>query len=294
MYVNMTVSVSTGRSTGTLAHERASRSLKGHRAVARPIPFDEQRFDAAFPLMGSGKTPKGWSMRSPGLLVLRQRPDWPGAVAYFRTRIQTVGRRNVGVAVSAFRQKYAGNPTAALVDAVLSVRTPYDSVVSPAVSRWMMANPGATFASLVLAGGAPVGTRKASWAGYRTIAGVARVLSTYGHGAAETDDDRLAAWAQDAESFRFDHTRDSVGRVSGVGIAVFQYLRMRGGAEAIKPDQRVIDHFKRSGLSLPAARSPQYERVILFLAEAMAESLVSGSTSCSGELVGGRHLAAAT
>jgi hypothetical protein len=62
-----------------------------------------------------------------------------------------------------------------------------------------------------------------------------------------------------------------VGTVRGIGIALFAYLRMLGGADAIKPDTRVIKALRRAGLSV--ARDAG---AALLLGEGMAEELGVG------------------
>jgi len=77
-------------------------------------------------------------------------------------------------------------------------------------------------------------------------------------------------WADEVEPFRYVWCLDPyVGAVSGIGIALFAYLRMLAGADAIKPDTRVRKALKRGGLTPP----PGDDRAVLLLAEAMAEEL---------------------
>jgi hypothetical protein len=63
---------------------------------------------------------------------------------------------------------------------------------------------------------------------------IASYLSTMGGG-----DDRLAlrTWAGNAklEEWR----KDPVGRIGGVGLVTFQYLRMMGGVDTVMPDKVV-------------------------------------------------------
>ena len=57
-----------------------------------------------------------------------------------------------------------------------------------------------------------------------------------------------------------------MGAVSGIGIALFAYLRMRSGADGLKPDVRVRKHLARLGFP-----SPQGEVALVLLGEAVAE-----------------------
>jgi hypothetical protein len=53
-----------------------------------------------------------------------------------------------------------------------------------------------------------------------------------------TDDlDRLQQWAQDADPTSY--TEDPFGRIKGVGLRTFQYLRMVAGIDTVKPDIQV-------------------------------------------------------
>jgi hypothetical protein len=51
------------------------------------------------------------------------------------------------------------------------------------------------------------------------------------------DLDRLQRWARDASPDRY--TEDPFGRINGVGLRTFQYLRMNAGVDTIKPDIQV-------------------------------------------------------
>lgn len=53
----------------------------------------------------------------------------------------------------------------------------------------------------------------------------------------ETDLARLQRWAQQANPY--DHSDDPVGRIDGVGLRTFQYLRMIAGVDTVKPDIQV-------------------------------------------------------
>lgn len=66
----------------------------------------------------------------------------------------------------------------------------------------------------------------------------ARVLLKHGNGI-----DALKAWARQADHHRW-HA-DSVGRIHGVGINTFQYLRMMGGVDTAMPDRIVLKVLRR-------------------------------------------------
>lgn len=53
----------------------------------------------------------------------------------------------------------------------------------------------------------------------------------------EHDLDRLQQWAQDANPTTY--SEDPFGRITGVGLRTFQYLRMIAGIDTVKPDIQV-------------------------------------------------------
>ena len=133
----------------------------------------------------------------------------------------------------------------------------------------MANNAGATLASLAANGAGTVPGKPHTWKGHATIKGVASALLNFG-GIAATDQQRMTDWATQAVPFRDHHRLDPVGGVNGIGPALFNYLLMRSGADAIKPDGRVKKHLKASGLT---TTKPIDDLDALFLAEAMAEEL---------------------
>jgi hypothetical protein len=71
---------------------------------------------------------------------------------------------------------------------------------------------------------------KRSWVIAKEIASYLSTLS---------EDDRLAlrAWARNAKLENW--KEDSIGRIKGVGLITFQYLRMMGGIDTVMPDKIV-------------------------------------------------------
>lgn len=59
-----------------------------------------------------------------------------------------------------------------------------------------------------------------------------------------------------------------VGAVKGIGIALFCYMRMRAGADAIKPDARVRQALQGLGFDLPAG-----EATLLVVASTLAQEV---------------------
>jgi hypothetical protein len=205
---------------------------------------------------------------SPHLAGLRAWTQWATARAHFEGLIIVNGERATAD-VADFQARYAAMPCAAVVDAVLSVRKNYVRDVTPAMNTWMAANPAATLAALASSGAGTVVGKPATWKGHATIRGVAEALLNFG-GTDATDNLRMRAWAVHAVPFRYHYRLDAVGAVSGIGPALFSYLLMRSGADALKPDSRVKKQLKNSGLTTTVRIN---DLDALFLAEAMAEEL---------------------
>jgi hypothetical protein len=206
---------------------------------------------------------------SSGLVGLRIWAQWHAAKVYFQNQITSRGANNVTADVAAFKARYAAMPCAAVVDAVLSVQKKYLPIVIPAMNTWMANNTAATLTSIAAHGAGAVPGKPVTWKGHATIQGVATTLLNFG-GTNATDQQRMAAWATQAVPFRFHHRLDAVGAVSGIGPALFNYLLMRSGEDALKPDGRVKKQLKASGLTT-SDRIDDLDA--LFLAEAMAEEL---------------------
>jgi hypothetical protein len=175
--------------------------------------------------------------------------------------------------VAYFRAYYANNPCASVIDAVLSVQWNWKSRVAPAVKGWIQANPACTLSTLAAAGpGARVGEQPLRPAHDPAIVGTANALLSYGK-PADTDQQRFGAWAQQAQAMRYHHEYDPVGEVPGIGIALFNYLLMRGGVDALKPDSHIKAHLVSAGLARSLKVS---DSDTLMVAEAMAEELEVG------------------
>jgi hypothetical protein len=79
---------------------------------------------------------------------------------------------------------------------------------------------------------------------------IAREIASYLSTLSNNDREALRTWASNArlESWR----EDPIGRIKGVGLITFQYLRMMGGIDTVMPDKivkRVINEiFVKAGL----------------------------------------------
>jgi hypothetical protein len=102
-----------------------------------------------------------------------------------------------------------------------------------------------------------------------TAVALARNLITYAveHDLGDDEDKACLRWAQGVAGLEHTPVLDPVaGSVSGIGPALFAYLRMRSGADALKPDLRVARALRMLGFHVPAD-----EHTILVLAHAAAD-----------------------
>jgi hypothetical protein len=140
-----------------------------------------------------------------------------------------------------------------VIDAAFtSIGLNYFTSVVPAVERFRKtyAEPGiikncSDFAAVPLAELKMIWKNERSW-------NTAQKISSY---LAEQENDRIAlrTWARTADPSGL--ANDPIGRVKGVGINTFQYLRMMGGVDTVMPDKivkRVIfEIIDQSGASKP-------------------------------------------
>lgn len=84
--------------------------------------------------------------------------------------------------------------------------------------------------------GADIGELREVWKNKRSWI-VAREIASYLSTISEDDKVALRTWAKNAsiENWR----EDPVGRIKGVGLVTFQYLRMMGGIDTVMPDKIV-------------------------------------------------------
>jgi len=79
---------------------------------------------------------------------------------------------------------------------------------------------------------------------------IARKIASHLSTLSNNDRKALRTWAKNAKIEKW--TEDPIGRIKGVGLITFQYLRMMGGVDTVMPDKivkRVInDILKKAGL----------------------------------------------
>ena len=83
---------------------------------------------------------------------------------------------------------------------------------------------------------ADIGELKKVWRNRRSWK-IAKEIASYLSTISENDKTALRTWARNAglENWR----EDPIGRIKGVGLVTFQYLRMMGGVDTVMPDKIV-------------------------------------------------------
>jgi len=189
-------------------------------------------------------------MASDDLLVLRQRPEWPHAVEQLRKLAAERGAQARSDARD-YGQRYAGRRGAMVIDVVASRQRRYTQRVLPLVQRWEHDHRPPTLRTLAerRPDAATYGLQPAETRTMQTIAQNLVQLA----GRLQLDEEQTCRqWADSVRGLEHAHTLDPVvGGVSGIGPALFAYLRMRCGADALKPDRRVADALRKLGFDVP-------------------------------------------
>ncbi len=161
---------------------------------------------------------------------------------------------------------------AMIVDVVSSRQRKYLTRVQKMVADWKAANEEHTIAALAenRLDAAQFGLAESE---IETIAKVAKRFRKFA--AAEglsdpADEDRLCRqWADRFAPFEHAPELDPVvGSVKGIGPALWSYMRMRSGADAIKVDVRVKKALRRLEFAVPAD-----DHAVLIIAKAAAEEV---------------------
>jgi hypothetical protein len=144
---------------------------------------------------------------------------------------------------AAYGNQYTGSRAAMVFDCVMSRRRRYEKVVLPLVDEFTKTPPAASLRALAETGPGLAGPtrpypfqRGDAYAIQQVAAGLERFRREH-----DLDEETaIRSWAEGAAPFERHHADEAyVGSVKGIGIATFAYLRMRCGADAIKPDVRV-------------------------------------------------------
>jgi hypothetical protein len=200
------------------------------------------------------------------LQVLRQRDGWSEGVEQLAT-VLVDSREDLNLKVKGFGERYVGRRAAMVIDVVGSPRRKWREQVLPMVERFEERFPDASLADLGEFGpgsGLGLGEERET-----TAQEVAAGLHRYCIDNGLDEEVGVLHWAQTVEPVRFMWRYDPyVGALKNVGSASFNYLRMRSGADAIKPDSRV-----RARLRSLAFRPLPGEGELVLMAEALATEL---------------------
>lgn len=198
-----------------------------------------------------------------GVRMLRQ---WPSAVAALGELLSQHGDEAREEAAS-FADTYRERRAAMVFDVVASRQRRYESRVVPMVTAFEATQQAGSLGYLAQHGpGGGFGLRAGEGETMRqTAAGLVSYCESHGL----DEEAGVRQWAQGTAAFAHAPKLDPyVGCVQGIGPALFAYLRMRCGADAIKPDSRV-----RKGLNTAGFDIPDDEHAILIVATAVADEL---------------------
>ena len=156
-----------------------------------------------------------------------------------------------------------------IIDVVTSRQRKYLARVVPLVNNWENYAGGTSIQHLIKSG-CPTklfGLRNGE---EQTILTIAHNFLDYGSQRGISDEDELCVqWSREVEGMRFAYDLDPiVGGVKGIGLALFNYMRMLSNSDALKPDVRIKAKLMELGFKVPKS-----DISILFLCEAIAEDL---------------------
>ena len=176
------------------------------------------------------------------LIARLKSASWETAMANLRAEWAEAG----GVATqraAEYGNLYAGARAAMVFDCVMSRRRRYESVVLPLVADFKLTPSAVSLTDLAERGPGLTGLSRPypfKRGEAETIRQVATGLERYREERSLGEEAAVRAWAGEAGAFeRTPDLEPYVGSIKGIGVATFAYLRMRCGADAIKPDVRV-------------------------------------------------------
>ena len=199
--------------------------------------------------------------------VLHSRSGWDLAVSNLRDLISANGP-DARADAARYASVYQRRRAVMVFDVVASRQRHYDTRVKKLTIEFESHSASVSLSSLASTESSPVsGLRRGEWETMRNVAGG---LIEFGSQIGQSDDDEICLqWSTSTEDVRFAHRIDPfVGAVSGIGPALFAYLRMRSGASAIKPDLRVRKAIRTLGIE-----PPNGEIALLLICEELAKEV---------------------
>lgn len=190
-------------------------------------------------------------MATPEMLtLLRKREGWAEAVTKLKDLAERKGD-DARDAARAYANVYEGRRGAMVFDVVASRRRKYTARVRPLVAKWEASVSASSLDALT---SAPLRAREYGLkeAEPATMQIVAANLLGFAEESGLSEDAACRLWAEGVDGLQHAHKLDPVvGSVSGIGAALFAYMRMRCGANALKPDVRVAKALRGLGFTTP-------------------------------------------
>lgn len=194
-------------------------------------------------------------------------PGWGPAITSLRQALAGQGA-DVRERAERYGHEYFHRRAAMVFDVVASRQRRYRSRVLPMVAEFEKTAASASL--VVLARTGPKGNFGLREGEAETMRKVAAGLVRYAtDNSLVEDEDIIAGWAANAEPFVFAPKLEPyVGSVHGIGGALFAYLRMRCGANSIKPDVRVYKALQSLGLAVP-----RDDNAIILICQELSDAL---------------------
>lgn len=168
--------------------------------------------------------------------------------------------------------RYEGRRGSMVVDVVASAWRNYDRVEKHIVPMWERSVRTPSLKALSASSPKITGLRRGEAAAMQAVAAGLLQFAANRKPALRGDDEKIVkAWAKYAERYRLDTKQEPyVGAVKGIGTALYAYLRMRAGGDAIKADVWVARVLMEHGARFKKATDVVEVTVV---AEAVAKSL---------------------
>lgn len=151
---------------------------------------------------------------------------------------------------------YQGRRAAMVFDVVYSRTRRYQARVLPQVDAFSQEEAARSLSTLTQRGtGSIRGLRQRE---EQTMQEVAAALLRSGEDAGLDDDDEICQhWARYSDVGMAYGLDPYLGKIRGIGLALFHYLRMRCGADTLKPDRRVGAALERFGFPVKTTSQDQ-------------------------------------
>jgi len=182
--------------------------------------------------------------------ALRSNPWWPTAMSNLETLVAKHGDEAKSRA-QWYSEVYSGQRAAMVYDVVASRQRRYQPRVLGMVQRFRGSVEAQSLSHLAAAGpDIEAGLREGE---ADTMRNVAAGLADFCTQHDLNEDVGVRTWAEAVADLEHAHRMDPyAGSVTGMGPALFAYLRMRSGADTIKPDLRVKAGLQRLGFAVPS------------------------------------------